>query len=88
MSAVTRPTWATETREPQKPGDFGMHWTTITVGAAVIRVEQIYDFDGGKYTPEPVLADLSDTKDIYGVGSTLCDAQWCRDLAAALLHRP
>jgi hypothetical protein len=79
MSTMTCPTWATETVEPS-PGTFGIHTRTVTVGDVTIEVDQVIDLDGDG-SPEPVLANLSGI-DVYAD----CDAQGCRDLAAALLE--
>jgi len=76
MSTMTRPTWATETLEPvPETGSYGMHSATIKVtNVGSIDLNQVINLDG---TLDPVLCDPDDWTD--------CDAQACRDLAAALL---
>ena len=76
MSTMTRPAWATSTREPSpETGTLGMHSATIKVGSGSIELDQVIELDGSL---GPVLCDPDDWSD--------CDAQDCRDIAAALLE--
>ncbi|MHB8274730.1 MAG: hypothetical protein ACYDC9_08210 [Dermatophilaceae bacterium] len=73
---MTRPSWATSTVEPvPETGTLGMHSATVTVGDVSFDIDQVIGMDGSL---GPVLADPD--------GWTDCDAQGCRDLAAALLE--
>lgn len=75
MTTMTRPGWATETREPRpEDGDLGMHSARIAVCNGYISLNQVIEMDG---TLGPLLCDPDDWTD--------CDPQDCRDLAAALL---
>jgi len=76
MTTTTRPAWATETQEPvPETGTLGMHSATIKVCNGFIELNQVIDLDGSL---GPVLCDPDDWSD--------CDAQDCRDLAAALVE--
>ena len=76
MSTMTRPAWATETREPvPEDGDLGMHTAKIAVCDGYIELNQVIEMDGSL---GPLLCDPDDWSD--------CDAQDCRVLAAALLE--
>jgi len=85
-TTITRPTWATETTEPEvEQVAKGFHTTRVIVGDFGVLLNQYIHADG---TSEPVTADLTEfwkteesgTRDLFA-GT----AQECRDLAAALL---
>jgi len=77
-----RPSWATETSEPNELGEGAMHTAKVTVADITVEITQVIG--------EP---DLSTWSGTWGVatpivdlnGITEVDAQGCRDLAAALL---
>ena len=76
MSTLTRPAWATRTYEPvPEDGALGMHSATIAAGNGSIELNQVIKLDGSL---GPLLCDPDNWTD--------CDAQDCRDLAAALLE--
>jgi hypothetical protein len=72
MSAMTTPSWATKTIEPEDGG----HEGKVTVGDVTLSIGQGIPFTGG---PEPIHVWLPEVDRLYG-------AQACRDLAAALLE--
>jgi len=85
-TTTVRPTWATETTEPEvEQVAKGFHTTRVVVGDFGVLLNQYIHADG---TAEPVTADLEEfgrteaavTRDLFA-GT----AQECRDLAAALL---